>query len=407
MTRVGALLFALLLALLDAWPPGVCLAAPPAQRIAVLRRGVNVTNWLRFPARSDPAAIGAYLSDAAIADLHHAGFTFVRLPFEPDFAASASGRRLLIAQVRRLQSAGLAVVLVPSSAAWRLEQREEDQAALAETWRRLAPALRSLDPDRTFPELVNEPVFPGDAPSWSALQDKVLAVVRAALPASTVILSGPDWSSIDGLAALAPVPDLDVVYTFHFYEPSELTSLAAYRPDLDRAALARLPFPATDAASCARAAASPGPATQGLVAFFCAQHWNEQAIAARIGRAAAWAARNQAVLLAGELGASARLNTQARLAWIAAVRGECERTGIGWALWGYDDVMGFDLSRPPPPRPVLDLALLEALGLRSPTVPSEQKPRAIARGSNREASRLGDAGASDPVPAHNAGTTFH
>jgi hypothetical protein len=78
-------------------------------------------------------------------------------------------------------------------------------------------------------------------------------------------------------------------------------------------------------------------------------------------------ARNHAVLLAGELGASARLNTRARLAWIADVRGECERAGIGWALWGYDDVMGFDISRPPPPRPVLDAALLEALGLNAAT----------------------------------------
>ena len=66
----------------------------------------------------------------------------------------------------------------------------------------------------------------------------------------------------------------------------------------------------------------------------------------------------------GEFGASARLNTPARLAWIAAVREACERAGIGWALWGYDDVMGFDLPRPPPFRPALDPALLTALGLR-------------------------------------------
>jgi endoglucanase len=193
----------------------------------------------------------------------------------------------LLAQVRRLQSAGLAVVLVPSSPAWRLEQREEDRAALADTWRRLAPALRPLDPDRTFPEVVNEPVFSGDAPSWRTLQTEILAVIRAALPASTVVLSGADWSSIDGLVRLAPVPDQDVVYSFHIYDPSELTSLAAYRPGLDRAALARFPFPADDAASCAREAASPDAATQALVDFVCSQHWDGAAIADRIGRAAA------------------------------------------------------------------------------------------------------------------------
>jgi len=354
--RAGVLLFALL----GPWLPAQ--AAPPAQRVAALRHGINITNWLRFSARGDGAAIGAYLSDAALADLRHAGFTFARLPFEPSLAATPPGRSALLAQARRLQQAGLAVVLVPSSAAWRLEEREGDRAALLATWRRLAPALRALDPDRTFPEVVNEPVFPGAAPAWGALQRDALAVVRAALPASTVILSGADWSSVDGLDALTPVADGDVVYTFHFYDPSELTSLAAYRPGLDRAALARLPFPA--AADCARVAASPDPATQDLITFVCAQHWDEAAITARIGRAAAWAARNNAALLAGEFGASSRLNAPARLAWIAAVREACERAGIGWALWGYDDVMGFDLPRPPPSRPALDPALLTALGLR-------------------------------------------
>ncbi len=356
---------ALLLALLGAWLPIAALAAPPAQRVAALRRGLNITNWLRFPARADPAAIGAYMSDVAIADLRRAGFTFVRLPFDPAFAASKSGRDLMVAQLRRLHAAGLAVVLVPASPAWRLEDRAEDRAALLDTWRRLGPALRGLDPDRTFPEVVNEPVFPGAAAVWGALQDRALRAIRAALPASTVILTGADWSSLDGLAALQPLADPNVAYTFHFYDPAELTSLAAYRPGLDRAALARLPFPAEDAAACARAADSPDPATEGLVTFVCAQHWTGLAIDTRIARAAAWAGRNHATVLAGEMGASARLNTPARLAWIAAVRRACERAGIGWALWGYEDVMGFDLPRPPGPRPRLDPALLGALGLQS------------------------------------------
>ena len=289
--RAGVLLLALLGLGLPAH------ATPPAQRVAALQRGVNVTNWLRFPARGDPAALRGYLSDAAMADLRRAGFTFVRLPFEPGLPATAPGRDALLAQIRRLHAAGLAVVLVPTSATWRLEEREADRAALLATWRRLAPALRALDLDRTFPEVVNEPVFPGAAPAWGVLQRDALAVIRAALPASTVILSGADWSSIGGLAALAPVADGNVAYTFHFYDPSELTALAAYRPGLDRAALARLPFPAADAAACAHAATSPDSATNDLVAFVCAQHWDDAAITARIGRAADWAARNGAVLV--------------------------------------------------------------------------------------------------------------
>ncbi|HEY5302407.1 MAG TPA: cellulase family glycosylhydrolase, partial [Acetobacteraceae bacterium] len=356
--RLGtlAVLVALLLVRASAW------ATPPPPRLAALARGVNITNWFRFPASTDPAAIGAYLSDAAMADLRRVGFTFVRLPFDPMFAASRSGRDLLVAQVRRLQAAGLAVILVPASATWRLEDRPADRAALLDTWRRLAPALRALPPDRTFPEAVNEPVFPAAA-AWADLQLRVLTTIRDALPANTVVLDGANWSSLDGLEALAPTADPDVVYSFHFYDPAELTSLAVYRPGLDTAALARLPFPMEDPVACARAARSPDAPTTALARYVCAQRWNREAIEARIARAANWAARHHAAVLAGEFGASARLNPEARLAWIGAVRTACEHDGIGWALWGYDDVMGFNLARPPGPRPRLDTGLLRALGM--------------------------------------------
>jgi hypothetical protein len=34
----------------------------------------------------------------------------------------------------------------------------------------------------------------------------------------------------------------------------------------------------------------------------------------------------------------------AQLAWFCEVRQACERNGIGWALWGYDDQMGFGID---------------------------------------------------------------
>ena len=52
-----------------------------------------------------------------------------------------------------------------------------------------------------------------------------------------------------------------MIYSFHLYEPPELTALGAYRPGLDTAAMARLPFPVADPAACrAIAAATARPA---------------------------------------------------------------------------------------------------------------------------------------------------
>ena len=206
-------------------------------------------------------------------------------------------------------------------------------------------------------------MFPGDPAGWQMLQSAVLGDIRRALPGNTVVLTGHDWGSIGGLLALTPQDDPNVVYSIHFYDPAELTSLAAYRPGLDRAALSQLPFPATSSEDCDRIALQAADqGTRGLMRFVCAQQWDAARVRAAIGRASAWAERHRVRLLLGEFGVSAQLNEAARLAWLRAVREACEASGIAWALWGYDDVMGFGISRPPPPSPRLDPRMLAALG---------------------------------------------
>jgi hypothetical protein len=322
---------------------------------APLRRGVNLTNWFRFPASQDRAALVSYLSDAAMAGLAACGFDFVRLAVQPSVVP---GERIgLVAEaVARLQRHGLAVVVGPHFGA------DPDAAALAAFWRRLAPRLRPLDRGLTVAEVLNEPVFAGDAAGWAALQARVLAIVRDSLPGRRVLLTGNDWGSIGGLLALRPANDPDVLYGFHFYDPPELTSLAAYRAGLDRAALARMPFPVTEA-GCAAAEAGTDAATRDVIRYVCATRWDAGAVAARIGAAAAWGARHGVTVLLGEFGASAALNAPARLAWMAAVRRACEARGIGWALWGYDDAMGFGVRSGE--GVVLDAGVLGALGLGS------------------------------------------
>jgi endoglucanase len=353
---------ALLLALLFccAW---TARAEPAAERLAVLRHGVNITNWFRFPPSQDPAAMRAYLGDSAMQALKRAGFTFVRLAVQPEVLAGPGMLAALADSLARLQRHGLGVVVSLHPVDWHLETASGDQEKLLAVWRSLAPALRPFDPRLTFVEVLNEPVFPDDPRGWARLQRQLLAEIRASLPANTVVLTGNDWGSIAGLLAMVPEPDPNVVYSFHLYEPAELTALAAYRPGLDTEALARLPFPAGDEAACqAVANRTSDPPTAGLMRFYCAQHWDAAKLAARIDAAADWARRNHVALLAGEFGASQRLNAPARLAWLASVRVACEQRSIGWALWGYDDSMGFALH-PPADSLHLDQGVLQTLGL--------------------------------------------
>ncbi|WP_158928901.1 glycoside hydrolase family 5 protein [Acidisphaera sp. S103] len=327
---------------------------------AALTRGINITAWFRFPASRDPAALAAYLSDQALADIRTAGFDFVRLAVDP--AVAETQRPVLIAAIKRIQRQGLTVVISPQPHDWHLETDPADRERLRTFWQTLAPALRPLDPARTVPEVLNEPVFPQDPTGWATLQHQILTVIRQALPNVTVVLTGQDWGSIGGLLALTPEADPNVLYSFHFYDPAELTSLAAYRPGLDRAALARLPFPVIDRPRCdATADGTADSATRDLMRYYCALGWDVPRIAATIDQAATWGRLHHVRLLAGEFGASTALNAPARTAWLKTVRAAFEARGIGWALWGYDDVMGLAVSRPPSRRPALDRAVLYAL----------------------------------------------
>ncbi len=328
---------------------------PSDTRLAVLARGVNITNWFRYPASTAPGRLDAYLSDAAIAGLRTAGFTFVRLALDPALAASPSLPRA----VSRLRNAGLGVVVVLFPTHWSLERSAANQAALRATWAALALMLRAIDRVHIFPEILNEPVFVQNQSGWTALQTDLLAGIRAAWPEATVVLTGAAWGGIDGLLALQPPSDPNVIFSLHFYEPAVLTALGAFEPTLDHKALAALPFPALPACNV------PGttPRTQAVAAYYCAQGWNPAMITRRIALAGAWARRHNAAILVGEFGASAVLNTPARLAWLAAVRAAFDAQKFGWALWGLEDIMGFNLPRPPPAYPMLDAGVLRALGL--------------------------------------------
>jgi endoglucanase len=325
-----------------------------------LRRGINITHWFRFPPSGDPSALRGYLDDAALEELRRAGFTFVRLPVQPDLLAEPGA---LADAVARIEKHGLAVVVALFATGWHLESDPADRTKLLGTWRLLAPLLRRFDPAATFPEVLNEPVFAGDPDAWTRLQHQAVLAIRGALPANTIVLTGASWGGVGGLLSLQPEPDPNVVYSFHLYEPAELTALGAYRSGLDTDAMARLPFPVTDSGACeAAAGTSHDPATAGLMRFYCAQHWDETRLTERVAEAGSWGRRHLVPVLAGEFGASQRLNAPARLAWLSAVRAACEEQAIGWALWGYDDSMGFGLHPADARRP-LDPDVLRALGL--------------------------------------------
>ena len=338
-------------------------AEPPAARVAVLQRGVNVMDWFGFPALETASAIRAYIGDPAIVDLRHAGFTFVRLTVEPEFLVGATEPiPLMLEAVRRLEGAGLGVVIALQSPSAESGARDADRATVIAAWRLLAPALAGFDMRRTFPEIPSPSAFEGDGGGQPVVRSEAFEVIRAALPRATVVLSSEAGEDLEGLLRLRPLADQNVVYSFHFFEPGMLVMPERLADDLDRHAMAEMPFPAV--APCVPEDAA-GP-TRAVIALYCGEHWDAPKIAQRIAQAAEWGRQYDAAVIATEFGANGALNPAARLAWLAAVRRACEEAGIGWAIWAYDGRDGLALRHPPGARPPLNLGVLEALGLDSP-----------------------------------------
>jgi endoglucanase len=225
---------------------------------------------------------------------------------------------------------------------WNLQRNAQARAILLGFWHDLAPALKRFPAQLTFPELVNEPSF-DDPRQWDAFQRQLLAVVRAALPQNTVILTGTNWSSLDGLLKVQPVADPDVIYSFHTYDPTLLTILGTWDPAINKKQLAQyIPFPVTDQAACkAQVSGIRDAHTLAVAQYWCSMHVNEASLSKGLSRATNWGRQHHVSVALTEFGASDRLQARSRLAYLSAMRKAAEQLGLPWAIWGLDDQMGF------------------------------------------------------------------
>jgi endoglucanase len=377
-TAAGALLPLAPRALADqpeiAARPGI-----PASRLASLSRGINLSHWMWYPQAQGEQARRAFITASDLKQLVDAGFNHARLPFEPDWIWDAEHHRLNKEAGKEYFEAcnlciesGLSLIVDAhwSRTPWirpgepthapRMGELERMWATLAERW-------RTLDPERTILEIINEP-HDIAAAAWAESQSIIARAIRAAAPDHTILATGASWGSIDGLLDLAPLDDPNVVYSFHFYEPHNFTHQGAswgFPPWKD---MKNVPWPGARADIEALADTFPAASRDALrwsARDGTSDPWTAEALDARVDRAHQWSLTHSRPIYCGEFGAhKPTAPRDSRVNWTRALTESLSKRSIGWAMWDY--IGGFAIADGEPGARTLDADLCDTLGLRRP-----------------------------------------
>ncbi len=334
-----------------------------------LARGLNITNWFRFPRNGSGAPGPAYMPSATLRRLHQAGVSFLRITVTPEVMRAREGRahpemlQLLQQAIAQVLDAGLAVLVAPYLRNRPIARDQAERDAFLRFTLHLAGALARFPPARAVAEVLNEPTF-ADAAAWAALQTEAVALLREALPRHAILATGADWGSIGGLVKLAPLADANLLYSFHFYEPVLFTGQGMDFMGEPMRGINGLRYPTADPAQCRETARTISDRARDAVRWLCTEGFDRARLEARIATAAEWGSRAGAPLVCGEFGASPAAPRESRLAWLRDLVATLEGRRIGWALWGWDDAFGLRIGTTPAGGPVTDPEVASVLGWR-------------------------------------------
>ena len=324
MTRspLGAL--ALITALALAACQGAMASPPsnvPASRLQSLSRGINADNVVNNTRM-------AIYDDGDLKKLRSMGFTNIRVPIDPSFILAgvpvermglmSDGERVALGlgrldeHMEKFIRTGFTVTLVvqPMKSFMNLPTEQSEDLILKANEVLTRRYAQKYSPEQLFFEAVNEPHY--DNATWNEFAPRVVAGIRANAPKHTIIVPPAWWDLAQNFKDLTPIPDPNIVYTMHVYQPGGVTQQGAgggHHPEY------RFPKRPDSADNT---------------------EWTEQRLDAYLRVGVDWAASNHVPLIMNEFGATNVSDRDSRLAWVKFMLEEADRYHYGWAWWAYD-----------------------------------------------------------------------
>ena len=345
------------------------------QRAGHLRHGINLSEW--FAQVYDPKGytkehFGGWVTAGDIGLIQSMGFDHVRLSVNPQpmfsgrhgFEIAAEPMAALDSAVKMILDHGLAVVIdlhPEGDLKSKLATEDAFVEELGDFWRVLAKHYSTVDPERVFFEILNEPEF-RDRYRWYGVQAKLATAIREGAPQHTIIAAGANWSADDELIFIDPLRDANIIYNFHFYEPHIFTHQGATWGSPYWPHVRGLKYPGNRENAAKVAEGVPEAINRLFVIRYGLDHWDATHIDAEVGQVAEWAKRWNVPVVCNEFGVYRNFSDPAdRAAWISDVRTSFEKYGIGWTMWDYSG--GFGVVTKKDGKAIPDEITLKALGL--------------------------------------------
>ena len=181
--------------------------------------------------------------------------------------------------------------------------------AFCNAWAYIAKRYHVLNPDSVVFELLNEPTITGlEQDSLNALFLLAIDSIRQYAPKHSIVVSPILGSAGYGYTGYQPLPDTNLIYTFHCYDPLNFThqGLSWANPS----APAGTPFPDPN-------------------------NFLEQLLYTSWATVAAWQDTFDLPVFLGEFGISRPTYPEHRCNWIRVMGEQIRRTNMPWFYWDW------------------------------------------------------------------------
>ena len=197
-----------------------------------LGKGVNLSNWLEgfwetnWPDSADYKKQFFY-------DMKTAGVQSLRMPVcfalvtdtAPPYNVDTTNRVFAIIDTIIAWTTELNMnLIIDNHHQWNVSDTtwRQQQPRMAHLWAVLAQRYNHLDPNRYLFEILNEPAgITND--SLALFYPPVIDTIRKYAPQHSIVVSATSWSNGIGYFNYSPLPDTNLIYTFHSYDPYQFT----------------------------------------------------------------------------------------------------------------------------------------------------------------------------------------